>query len=220
MGRRKSQGLFSIPYPFALRTKKGSQGQGQSHLSASASGSEVRRDCQLPPGRMTVSAERHPASRGSLMQPRPTLFKAVLKRAATKKSRNDLIHAEEGEDRFADLCAGGECPRPLALGCGWGPHAPASCHQAPSSLPSAPPPALPRQPVPSPPRWCGNHRVLWCVLGFLPRGPAGGEVPLCPVPWLTHFDAPASSWLLSALPSPTGRGAVDHTPRLQRHMCR
>ncbi|XP_024907040.1 voltage-dependent N-type calcium channel subunit alpha-1B [Pteropus alecto] len=31
----------------------------------------------------------------------------VLKRAATKKSRNDLIHAEEGEDRFADLCAGG-----------------------------------------------------------------------------------------------------------------
>nr|KAF6433007.1 calcium voltage-gated channel subunit alpha1 B [Molossus molossus] len=29
----------------------------------------------------------------------------VLKRAATKKSRNDLIHAEEGEDRFADLCA-------------------------------------------------------------------------------------------------------------------
>lgn len=36
------------------------------------------------------------------------LFKAVLKRAATKKSRNDLIHAEEGEDRLADLCAVGE----------------------------------------------------------------------------------------------------------------
>uniref|UniRef100_A0A8C3WQF3 Voltage-dependent N-type calcium channel subunit alpha n=1 Tax=Catagonus wagneri TaxID=51154 RepID=A0A8C3WQF3_9CETA len=32
---------------------------------------------------------------------------AVLKRAATKKSRSDLIHAEEGEDRFADLCAVG-----------------------------------------------------------------------------------------------------------------
>ncbi|XP_028724480.1 voltage-dependent N-type calcium channel subunit alpha-1B [Peromyscus leucopus] len=32
----------------------------------------------------------------------------VLKRAATKKSRNDLIHAEEGEDRFVDLCAVGE----------------------------------------------------------------------------------------------------------------
>uniref|UniRef100_M3YV11 Voltage-dependent N-type calcium channel subunit alpha-1B n=1 Tax=Mustela putorius furo TaxID=9669 RepID=M3YV11_MUSPF len=32
---------------------------------------------------------------------------AVLKRAAAKKSRNDLIHAEEGEDRFADLCAVG-----------------------------------------------------------------------------------------------------------------
>uniref|UniRef100_A0A8C4M498 Voltage-dependent N-type calcium channel subunit alpha n=1 Tax=Equus asinus asinus TaxID=83772 RepID=A0A8C4M498_EQUAS len=32
---------------------------------------------------------------------------SVLKRAATKKSRNDLIHAEEGEDRFADLCAVG-----------------------------------------------------------------------------------------------------------------
>ncbi|XP_062937990.1 voltage-dependent N-type calcium channel subunit alpha-1B isoform X2 [Cynocephalus volans] len=31
----------------------------------------------------------------------------VLKRAATKKSRNDLIHAEEGDDRFADLCAVG-----------------------------------------------------------------------------------------------------------------
>uniref|UniRef100_A0A8I5TGG3 Voltage-dependent N-type calcium channel subunit alpha n=1 Tax=Pongo abelii TaxID=9601 RepID=A0A8I5TGG3_PONAB len=41
---------------------------------------------------------------GSLSHP---LFKAVLKRAATKKSRNDLIHAEEGEDRFADLCAVG-----------------------------------------------------------------------------------------------------------------
>uniref|UniRef100_A0A8I5UBP1 Voltage-dependent N-type calcium channel subunit alpha-1B n=1 Tax=Pongo abelii TaxID=9601 RepID=A0A8I5UBP1_PONAB len=27
--------------------------------------------------------------------------------SATKKSRNDLIHAEEGEDRFADLCAVG-----------------------------------------------------------------------------------------------------------------
>ncbi|XP_069871302.1 voltage-dependent N-type calcium channel subunit alpha-1B isoform X4 [Dipodomys merriami] len=31
----------------------------------------------------------------------------VLKRAANKKSRNDLIHAEEGEDRFTDLCAVG-----------------------------------------------------------------------------------------------------------------
>ncbi|XP_049637927.1 voltage-dependent N-type calcium channel subunit alpha-1B [Suncus etruscus] len=31
----------------------------------------------------------------------------VLKRAATRKSRNDLIHAEEGEDRFADLSAVG-----------------------------------------------------------------------------------------------------------------
>ncbi|XP_073076774.1 voltage-dependent N-type calcium channel subunit alpha-1B isoform X7 [Manis javanica] len=32
---------------------------------------------------------------------------AVLKRAATKKSRSDLIHAEEGEDRFAELSAVG-----------------------------------------------------------------------------------------------------------------
>ncbi|KAM5328117.1 voltage-dependent N-type calcium channel subunit alpha-1B isoform 1-T1 [Glossophaga mutica] len=32
---------------------------------------------------------------------------AVLKRAAAKKSRNDLIHAEEGQDRLADLCAAG-----------------------------------------------------------------------------------------------------------------
>ncbi|KFO21438.1 Voltage-dependent N-type calcium channel subunit alpha-1B [Fukomys damarensis] len=31
----------------------------------------------------------------------------VLKRAATKKSRSDLIHAEEGDDRFTDLCAVG-----------------------------------------------------------------------------------------------------------------
>ncbi|XP_054440719.1 voltage-dependent N-type calcium channel subunit alpha-1B [Pteronotus mesoamericanus] len=31
----------------------------------------------------------------------------VLKRAAAKKSRNDLIHAEEGQDRLADLCAAG-----------------------------------------------------------------------------------------------------------------
>uniref|UniRef100_UPI00063C789D voltage-dependent N-type calcium channel subunit alpha-1B-like n=1 Tax=Odobenus rosmarus divergens TaxID=9708 RepID=UPI00063C789D len=37
-------------------------------------------------------------------------LEAVLKRAATKKSRNGLIHAEEGEDRFADLCAVGESP--------------------------------------------------------------------------------------------------------------
>uniref|UniRef100_A0A452DTN0 Voltage-dependent N-type calcium channel subunit alpha n=1 Tax=Capra hircus TaxID=9925 RepID=A0A452DTN0_CAPHI len=32
---------------------------------------------------------------------------AVLKRAAAKRSRNDLIHAEEGEGRSADLCAVG-----------------------------------------------------------------------------------------------------------------
>uniref|UniRef100_A0A2K5ZXA0 Voltage-dependent N-type calcium channel subunit alpha n=1 Tax=Mandrillus leucophaeus TaxID=9568 RepID=A0A2K5ZXA0_MANLE len=38
---------------------------------------------------------------------RPEEKDPVLKRAATKKSRNDLIHAEEGEDRFADLCAVG-----------------------------------------------------------------------------------------------------------------
>uniref|UniRef100_A0A8D1YAF6 Voltage-dependent N-type calcium channel subunit alpha n=1 Tax=Sus scrofa TaxID=9823 RepID=A0A8D1YAF6_PIG len=31
----------------------------------------------------------------------------MLKRAAAKRSRSDLIHAEEGEDRFADLCAVG-----------------------------------------------------------------------------------------------------------------
>ncbi|XP_053523820.1 voltage-dependent N-type calcium channel subunit alpha-1B [Artibeus jamaicensis] len=31
----------------------------------------------------------------------------VLKRAAAKKSRNDLIHAEEGQDRLTDLCAAG-----------------------------------------------------------------------------------------------------------------
>jgi hypothetical protein len=43
------------------------------------------------------------------------LFKAVLKRAATKKSRNDLIHAEEGEDRFVDLCAVGESLQVLLL---------------------------------------------------------------------------------------------------------
>uniref|UniRef100_A0A671G4N5 Voltage-dependent N-type calcium channel subunit alpha n=1 Tax=Rhinolophus ferrumequinum TaxID=59479 RepID=A0A671G4N5_RHIFE len=45
----------------------------------------------------------------SSLSPLPShpLFKAVLKRAASRKSRNDLIHAEEGEDRFADLCAVG-----------------------------------------------------------------------------------------------------------------
>uniref|UniRef100_A0A8C4M278 Voltage-dependent N-type calcium channel subunit alpha n=1 Tax=Equus asinus asinus TaxID=83772 RepID=A0A8C4M278_EQUAS len=37
----------------------------------------------------------------------PASLSFMLKRAATKKSRNDLIHAEEGEDRFADLCAVG-----------------------------------------------------------------------------------------------------------------
>ncbi|EPY88203.1 hypothetical protein CB1_000191011, partial [Camelus ferus] len=41
---------------------------------------------------------------------------AVLKRAATKKSRNDLIHAEEGEDRFADLCAAGALLPPADQG--------------------------------------------------------------------------------------------------------
>lgn len=47
----------------------------------------------------------------------------MLKRAATKKSRNDLIHAEEGEDRFADLCAVGESLWVLlaerGLSCDW-----------------------------------------------------------------------------------------------------
>lgn len=33
---------------------------------------------------------------------------AVLKRAAIKKSKNDLIHAEEGEDHFTDICSVGE----------------------------------------------------------------------------------------------------------------
>uniref|UniRef100_A0A8C3RFD2 Voltage-dependent N-type calcium channel subunit alpha n=1 Tax=Cyanoderma ruficeps TaxID=181631 RepID=A0A8C3RFD2_9PASS len=32
---------------------------------------------------------------------------AVLKRAAIKKSKNDLIHAEEGEDHFTDICSVG-----------------------------------------------------------------------------------------------------------------
>lgn len=32
----------------------------------------------------------------------------VLKRAAIKKSKNDLIHAEEGEDHFTDICSVGE----------------------------------------------------------------------------------------------------------------
>ncbi|XP_009953832.1 PREDICTED: voltage-dependent N-type calcium channel subunit alpha-1B-like, partial [Leptosomus discolor] len=31
----------------------------------------------------------------------------VLKRAAIKKSKNDLIHAEEGEDHFTDICSVG-----------------------------------------------------------------------------------------------------------------
>lgn len=54
------------------------------------------------------TALRQIGSRAALMPSAHPLFKAVLKRAATKKSRNDLIHAEEGEDRFADLCAVGE----------------------------------------------------------------------------------------------------------------
>lgn len=32
----------------------------------------------------------------------------MLKRAAIKKSKNDLIHAEEGEDHFTDICSVGE----------------------------------------------------------------------------------------------------------------
>lgn len=43
----------------------------------------------------------------------------VLKRAAIKKSKNDLIHAEEGEDHFTDICSVGEywlrIPRGLDL---------------------------------------------------------------------------------------------------------
>ncbi|KAL7980983.1 hypothetical protein Chor_002137 [Crotalus horridus] len=35
------------------------------------------------------------------------IFKAVLKRATIKKSKNDLIHAEEGEDHFTDVCSVG-----------------------------------------------------------------------------------------------------------------
>lgn len=51
----------------------------------------------------------------------PFLFNlhTVLKRAAIKKSKNDLIHAEEGEDHFTDICSVGEywlrIPRGLDL---------------------------------------------------------------------------------------------------------
>uniref|UniRef100_A0A8B9EJA3 Voltage-dependent N-type calcium channel subunit alpha n=1 Tax=Anser cygnoides TaxID=8845 RepID=A0A8B9EJA3_ANSCY len=34
-------------------------------------------------------------------------IESVLKRAAIKKSKNDLIHAEEGEDHFTDICSVG-----------------------------------------------------------------------------------------------------------------
>uniref|UniRef100_A0A672VFS1 Voltage-dependent N-type calcium channel subunit alpha n=1 Tax=Strigops habroptila TaxID=2489341 RepID=A0A672VFS1_STRHB len=38
----------------------------------------------------------------------PSLFNmSLLKRAAIKKSKNDLIHAEEGEDHFTDICSVG-----------------------------------------------------------------------------------------------------------------
>uniref|UniRef100_A0A8C9N6S3 Voltage-dependent N-type calcium channel subunit alpha n=1 Tax=Serinus canaria TaxID=9135 RepID=A0A8C9N6S3_SERCA len=35
------------------------------------------------------------------------ISQALLKRAAIKKSKNDLIHAEEGEDHFTDICSVG-----------------------------------------------------------------------------------------------------------------
>lgn len=67
---------------------------------------------------------------------------AVLKRAATKKSRNDLIHAEEGEDRFADLCAVGESqgipPALPGLSWTWG-----ACSTSPAAQPLLETPSCP-----------------------------------------------------------------------------
>uniref|UniRef100_A0A8D2Q7D9 Voltage-dependent N-type calcium channel subunit alpha n=1 Tax=Varanus komodoensis TaxID=61221 RepID=A0A8D2Q7D9_VARKO len=39
--------------------------------------------------------------------PSPAPLYSVLKRATIKKSKNDLIHAEEGEDHFTDVCSVG-----------------------------------------------------------------------------------------------------------------
>ncbi|MGH0177600.1 UNVERIFIED_CONTAM: hypothetical protein FKN15_075410 [Acipenser sinensis] len=41
----------------------------------------------------------------------------VLKRAKTKKSKNDLIHAEEGEDHFTDITSMEQCGKQ----CAWEP---------------------------------------------------------------------------------------------------
>ena len=66
------------------------------------------------------------------------LFKAVLKRAAAKRSRSDLIHAEEGEDRFADLCAVGESWGLLAPWARGGALPVARLPRPPSPLPTLP----------------------------------------------------------------------------------
>ncbi|XP_025779861.1 voltage-dependent N-type calcium channel subunit alpha-1B [Puma concolor] len=65
---------------------------------------------------LALSLQTSPGLPGSQAFPTDIIAekRGMLKRAATKKSRNDLIHAEEGEDRFADLCAvGGTVPSAL-----------------------------------------------------------------------------------------------------------
>lgn len=178
------------------------------HLSFWA-GHEERPHSQEDEG---SSAERHaqPPRAGSLGSgsglggPFRPSFKAVLKRAAAKKSRNDLIHAEEGQDRLADLCAAGEPPpAPLALrACGH-----TDC--APSFLPvtqaaqlsgtPSPPSPLPTLPKPASQAHCAAGSPAfsgWCSDLWL--GPQ-----LCGAhswPWLARFSM--ARWLLWALPSP------------------
>ena len=127
------------------------------------------------------------------------LFKAVLKRAATKKSRNDLIHAEEGEDRFADLCAVGESL--WACGCR------RSVHPTPSLSPRLPSFPTAHTPQVSPSRVCppDSEKCSTLVLGFLPgASPWGGlhaqllGVPFCSGLSRIHFStllAAGCSWL-------------------------
>lgn len=131
------------------------------------------------------------------------MFKAVLKRAATKKSRSDLIHAEEGEDRFAELSAVGEPPASPGTGL--------ACPQLPP-IPQAS--ALwghPASPLPTPPREAGPgpqtaakpyqraRRVPGCV-----HAAWGSLHPF----ELIHSTCFAGCWLLAALTQ------VDVEPRV------
>lgn len=181
--------------------------------SASALGQEMRED---PSSQENVTSPKRPypeagqldsGSCGPTVYP---LFKAVLKRAATKKSRNDLIHAEEGEDRFADLCAVGEYCRALLAPRGRLP----ACHPGCPALWACLPSPLP--PFPGKLALCLPQARALGVCSA-PAGPGwragcadSSCRPFAPRPLLTRFSPPCRPLAALGSAPPWTRGPWTH----------